>query len=122
MSKGDDAVDGREKAVILHEHGGLDASKVRASGEADAFFFLGEADESHLRVVFGDLNEVDEPGFRQGGKQLDPARFERAVDELRIFEGDRHVWLKKLHPNFRMEGDSRQLVTKDRIDHRLTRL
>src|SRR5712691_6633501 len=90
MRERDDAIDGGEKAVILHEHRGLDAGKMRACGEADAFLFLGEADESHLRIVFGDLNEVHEPGFREGRKELDAAGFEGAVNELRIFERDGH--------------------------------
>src|SRR5712691_5217720 len=92
MRERDDAIDGGEKAVILHEHRGLDAGKMRACGEADAFLFLGEADESHLRIVFGDLNEVHEPGFREGRKELDAAGFEGLVDELRIFERDGHGW------------------------------
>lgn len=91
MGEGDDAVDGGEEAVVLHEHGGFDAGEMRAGGEANAFFFLGETDESHLWIVFSDVDQVDEPGFRKSGKQLDAARFERAVDELRIFERDGHV-------------------------------
>jgi len=59
---------------------------VRAGGEADAFLFLGETDESHLRIVFGNVDEVHEPGFRERGKKLDATGFERVVNELRVLE------------------------------------
>ena len=41
---------------------------------------------TRARSVFGDLDEVDEPGFRERGKKLDATGFERVVNELRVLE------------------------------------
>src|SRR5206468_1858507 len=98
---------------------------MRAGGEADAFFFLGEADESHLRIVFGNLNEVNEPGFGERGKKLDAAGFERVINELRVLERDGHGQGRgvRIEP---LRGQRfyvrRQVVTKEWNGHRLARL
>ena len=63
---------------------------MRARGNADAFFFLGEADEDHFRILFGHADQVHQPGFGKRRAQADAAAFERSVDDTRIGLGDRH--------------------------------
>src|ERR1051326_8714899 len=40
--KRNDAVDGGEESVVLHEHGGVSAGEVGAGRDANPFFFLGQ--------------------------------------------------------------------------------
>ena len=65
----DDAVDRREKAVVLHQHRGLDAGEMRARRDADAFLFLREADEGHVGIVFRHADEMHEPRLGQRGHE-----------------------------------------------------
>ena len=63
---------------------------MRARGNADAFFFLDEAEEDHVWIVFGHADEVHQPGLGKRRAQADAAAFERGVDDARIGLGDRH--------------------------------
>src|SRR5215475_10815299 len=91
----DDAIDGREKAVVLHQHGRLDAGEVRARRDADAFLLLGEANERHLLVLLRHSNEVDEPCLRQRRNDPHAGVLETLVNQLRIGLRDRHQsWLR----------------------------
>ena len=70
-----------EKAVVLHQHRRLDAGQVRARRDADPFFFLREANQRHLGIVFRHPNQMHQPGFRQRRHEPDARGLERVVDD-----------------------------------------
>ena len=74
-------IDG-EEAVVLHQHGRLHAGQVRAHGNADAFFFLGQPHERDVRIVVGEPDQVHEPGFRQRRDQAHAAVLQGVEDDL----------------------------------------
>src|SRR5580698_4513670 len=76
--------------MILHQHDRLHAGKMRSGGDADAFLFLCQAHESHLRIFVGHANNVHEPGLRQCRDQAHIALLQTFVDQPRIGYRYRH--------------------------------
>jgi len=85
-----DAIDRRQKAVVLHQHRRPDASQVRAHRDTDAFFLLCEPHQRDVGVVVCEPDQVDEPGLRQRGYQSHAVGLQRVEDELGVGCRDRH--------------------------------
>ena len=61
LRTGDNPVDRREEAVVLHQHGRPRPGQVRAGRDTHALFFLRQPDENHVRIVLSHADEVHEP-------------------------------------------------------------
>jgi len=70
---------------------------MRARGNADVFFFLGEAEEDHSWIVFGHADEVHQPGREA------PSTGPCHVDGVRLIRAARTPWIKDDEGAFAVE-------------------
>ena len=81
----DNTVDAAKKPVVLHEQGVGRAGKVSAGGNPDGLLFFGYLYQAHLGVIFGQLQQINQPRFGQCRNEADAGRLDPFINHFRVF-------------------------------------